>query len=172
MSLGQALSGFQIAGTIGSAEQEAQARRYQGDFQKLQNESNARIAEVQAEDALARGDENVQRFKEQINQLLGKQRAALAASGVELGSGSAFQIQEDTMRRADLDALQIKNNAAREAWGFRVQATNFQTAGSIAQTSAQFASGQILTAGYSKAFEQAAGAIGEAAKTAATGGVA
>jgi hypothetical protein len=80
---------------------------------------------MQAVDALRRGQyaEYVQRQKNSA--LVGRQRALLAGSGVAVGEGVAARIIEDTEAKGELDALMVRNNAAREAWGFETQAQQF-----------------------------------------------
>lgn len=101
----------------------------QGNAQKQQADaaaSNARInanfANQAANDATSRGayDSDLQRVKTAQN--IGTQRAAQAANGGEVNSGSNAQLQEDTASLGELDALTIANNAAREAYGYKVQA--------------------------------------------------
>lgn len=85
-------------------------------------EYNARVSEVQADDAIARGREEEQRHRKAVRGLIGSQRAALAASGVDVNAGNAVDIQADSAEMGELDALTIRTNAAREAWGFKVGA--------------------------------------------------
>jgi hypothetical protein len=84
---------------------------------------NAAALEGQATDAIARGKQTEGLFRKQLRGVIGSQRASFAAQGVEVSSGSAEQVQEDTAYQGELDALQIRTNAAREAWGFQVEAT-------------------------------------------------
>jgi hypothetical protein len=86
---------------------------------------NASVARMQAADALARGAEDERRFRENIDVMVGAQRAGFAAQNVDVGFGSAVDTQADAAYLGELDALQIRNNAAREAWGFNVQATDY-----------------------------------------------
>lgn len=53
--------------------------------------------------------------------LAAEQAAAYSDSGVEAGVGTAAQVQANTQMKAELDAQQAKNNAAREVWGFKQQ---------------------------------------------------
>ena len=62
-------------------------------------------------------------------QLIGRQRAVLAANGVDVNEGSAVDIQVDTAGIGKLDELTIRSNAAREALGYRYQAYNARVAG-------------------------------------------
>jgi hypothetical protein len=89
-------------------------------------EQNATIAEQQAADAIARGAQDVYRHRAGVRHLIGEQRATLGASGVDIGSGSALDVQLDAARLGELDELTIRNNAAREAYGFKVEAYNYR----------------------------------------------
>lgn len=94
---------------------------------------NALIAEAQGTDAIARGAQEEARFRAGVRGMVGTQRAGLAAGGVDVGFGSAVDVQADTVFMGELDALQIKTNAAREAWGYRVQAEDLRKRGEIAR---------------------------------------
>lgn len=89
------------------------------------DENNARITEVQAKDAEARGVQAADVSRSKTRQLAGTQRATMAANGVDLGVGSAVRIQNDTEYFGEVDSNTILDNAAREAWGYRAQGSNF-----------------------------------------------
>jgi len=89
-------------------------------------EQNASVAEAQAADAIARGAQDTYQHRAGVRRLIGAQRAAIGASGVDLGTGSALDVQMDAARLGELDELTIRNNAAREAWGFKVEAANYR----------------------------------------------
>lgn len=109
---------------------------------------NARIADWQADDALDRGRQAEGRHRIDVRRTIGAQRARLAASGVEINDGSALDVQADTARLGELDALTIRNNAAREAWGYRVQATDLRARGEIAKMEGTYAAvGTLLSTG-------------------------
>ncbi|WP_421707111.1 virion core protein, T7 gp14 family [Algihabitans sp.] len=128
--------GFMIASTaaaLGSAamqmqaqSQQAAAQRASLNYQRQVSENNARTSEALAEDARQRGRAQERAQRMQTRQLLGRQRAVLGATGLQADSGSALDILGDTAALGELDALQIRDNATREAWRFRVQASNDQ----------------------------------------------
>lgn len=89
-------------------------------------EWNAGIADLAGGDALARGGVMAGRVKMEGAILAGRQKAALASSGVDVQSGSAVDVQESSAGLNALDALTVQNNAAREAWGYKVQAAQFR----------------------------------------------
>lgn len=105
---------------------------------KAQADFNARIAEMQAADALARGAEEEGRFRQGVESLIGSQRAGFAGQNVDVGYGSPVDVQADAAFLGELDALTIRSNARREAWGYEVQAENFRRGGDVASSSAKF----------------------------------
>ncbi|WP_208539342.1 virion core protein, T7 gp14 family [Algihabitans albus] len=121
------------AATLGSAAMQMQAQSQQAaaqraalNYQRQVAENNASTSEALAEDARQRGRAQERAQRMQTQQLLGRQRAVLGATGLQADSGSALNILGDTAALGELDALQIRDNAAREAWQFRAQASNDQ----------------------------------------------
>ena len=100
-----------IAGINASAVQTV------GDF-------NARIDEMGAQSALAAGQQQVAAQTLKAGQVMGAQRASLAANGVDLGQGSAAEVQASTSIMKDIDSNTIQANAIRNAWGYRTQGMN------------------------------------------------
>lgn len=113
----------QAAGQIQQQKASAKAAKYQQGV--LAN--NALQAEYQAQDAIERGKELERQQRIKTEQFKGRQRAALAASGQEVGTGSALDLTADTALIGEQEALTIRNNAEREALGFRLRGQNYQT---------------------------------------------
>lgn len=86
---------------------------------------NATMAREAAADATARGNQEAGRTRIKASQLIGAQKTAYAASGVDSTVGTAADVQASTRMVSELDAKTIENNAAREAWGFRKQGSRF-----------------------------------------------
>lgn len=111
-------------GAIGAYDASKGAKAaYEAQAQVADN--NRQIATWQAEDAYLRGGKTATQVRLKNLQLQGDQRAALAANGVDLGVGSAAEIQADSDYFGKIDANQVVDNAAREAWGYRTTANNF-----------------------------------------------
>lgn len=143
--------GMQFAGAGFSA----MAQRSAGKAQQQLANYNAQVAEMQAADAIERGRESEGRHRTSVRGLVGTQRAALAASGVDVNDGSALDIQADTAAMGEMDALTIRLNAAREAWGYRTQATDYRARGEIAKNEGNMkAVGTILGAGATYAYNR------------------
>lgn len=111
-------------------------------------EMNAQLSETKANDATARGEKEASRVKLNTKQVIGRQRAALAAQGIDVESGTPLQAQEDAAAAGAQDVLTVRNNAWREAWGYRVEAQNARTQGIFGQQTAKMmASTSLLTGG-------------------------
>lgn len=147
MAIGTAVAiGLAIYGASTAIQATGQIKA--GNAAKRIGEFNARVAEAQAEDALERGALDEQRFRQGVRVLIGSQRVGFAGQNVDVGSGSAVDVQADAAFLGELDALTIRNNAAREAWGFRVQAENARMGGSAAAMASRWgAASTIVGAG-------------------------
>ncbi len=133
---------------VGESYANATAAKTYGEQKKREADINARLAELNADDAVRRGDKEAEAHKRRVKQLVGAQRAALAAQGIEIDADSALDVQEDTKLQGELDVQTIKNNAWREAWGYKVQANNYTSQGKFAQLAGKAeATSSILTGG-------------------------
>lgn len=104
---------------------EAEAAQQSAQANAAIYDQNARFAETQAQDAVQRGRLDVRKVRLGARQLIGAQRAALAANNVRIDSGSAAALQRDTTLMADADAFTILENARRDATGYRQQGANY-----------------------------------------------
>jgi hypothetical protein len=118
-----------IGGTLFSAYSSYQ----QGKYAEKVARNNAIAAEYQAQDAERRGQIEERQVRLRAAQLGGQQRSALAANGVQLGSGSALDVLSDTAMMGEADALTARHNAQMEAWGYRAQASNYRAEGAGAR---------------------------------------
>lgn len=124
--LGQVKAG-NAAKRAGEAQQRAAEKS--GDLADF----NAQVADLQAEDAIARGQDEEQRYRAKVRQTIGAQRVGFAASNIDVGYGSAVDVQADAAMLGELDALTIRGNAAREAWGFKMQSEDLRARGKLAR---------------------------------------
>lgn len=141
-------AGTSALASIGAAYEAAQSARAQADYQRRVAAINLRFGELAAQDVLRRGEREAQRVKLKTRALIGRQRVALAAQGISLESGAPLEIQEETAAQGAMDALTVRNNAWREAWGYQVQALNVQTGAAFTELSARAqARSSLLTGG-------------------------
>lgn len=118
-----------------------------GNAAKSLGDYNALTAETQARDALARGAEDEQKFRAGLRGLIGSQRAGFSGQGVDVGTGSAVDVQADAAFLGELDALTIRTNAAREAWGYRREADNYRRGGQQAQSASRWGAASTIVGG-------------------------
>lgn len=147
-----------IFSTIGNTYATAQAQgvaakweQFKYGQQQWAADQNRQFAELMSEDAIRRGDRAALEHRKKIRQLIGSQRAALAAQGIDVNSGSAMDTQMDTATLGAYDVETIKNNAWREAWGLKTQASQYATQAAMAGISgglAGFAGQQAQQATY------------------------
>ncbi len=114
---------------------------------------NSTIAELGAQSALSAGQQQIAAQTLKAGQLKGMQRAAMAANGIDLGTGSAAEVQvsDDIIKNLDTDTLRA--NAARTAWGYRAQ-------GMEAKLNAQLQALNTRTQAKAQAINMRTGAIG------------
>lgn len=134
-------------GTATSAYSQSQAIKSQANYTKNQLQFNAQVAELQSADAIKRGDKEASNKKKQVKQVIGSQRAALAAQGIEVNADTAALIQQDTNMLGAEDIKTIKNNAWREAWGYKVQASDLNAQANFSAVAGKFNSTQTLLTG-------------------------
>jgi hypothetical protein len=104
----------------------------QGQVNKQVAYNNARMAEYAAADAQRRGEEEAQAVRRKGDQVKGAQRARMAAAGLDLGVGTAAELQDQTDFFSETDQSTARFNASREAWSNREQAKQLRAQGSAA----------------------------------------
>lgn len=144
-------------GLVGSMMQ-AKGQTENADFQSGMMQQNAQFKLRTADETINAGNTSADWQRVRAKQAVGTQRSVQAANGIDVNSGSAAQLQDDTAMLGELDALTIQNNAAREAYGYRIQAKqDILNASQTVQNGKTAAMGSIL-GGLGSAFGSFAGA--------------
>lgn len=112
------LSTVATIASVGGTILGAYGQHQTGKAQERMANVRAQMQHEQAVDAISRGQQAEADHRRKVQAFKGKQRATLASNLVELDSGSASDIQADTAMLSELDALTIRNNAEREAYGY------------------------------------------------------
>ncbi|AUR82079.1 coil containing protein [Vibrio phage 1.021.C._10N.222.51.F9] len=125
----------------------------QSKYQAGVNEYNAAVAENEAQEVQNKSveEENLQRRR--TAELLSKQRAQLGAANVDLGSGSALQLQEDTIALGEADALRIRSN-------YDAQVESLQSQADLLTNQAAFSESAGKSAAFGSLLQGAAGVAG------------
>lgn len=132
--------------TLAAAAYGAFAADEQGDIAKAAGKRNETIANQAAEDALQRGAVAASRVRSAGARAIDKARAAMVAQGMDPEGAGLMDLLTGIGLNAETDALTETNNAARQAWGYRNQATASRFEGEAAGARAkQDMYGSILT---------------------------
>ena len=78
---------------------------------------------------------------------MGTTRASLGASGAVVDTGATASLLEDTAAIAELDTLQIRNNAAREAYGQELLSQGFGFESRVSSFAGSVGAGSTLLTG-------------------------
>ena len=124
-------------GFLGAAQYQAQGSI--GKFNQSVNERNARVLEGQADQIKQKAEFDVAQFNKKFNQIEGETKVALAKSGVEMGSGSAYNIELSNAFEAELQRQLIEYNANVAAANKIEQANFARISGQMARNEAKLA---------------------------------
>ena len=127
-----ALAGIGLS-ALGSYNQQKTQNAYLK-YQASMNRINARLANMSAESALRAGEKQQQQIMTQTAKLKGAQKTGYAASGIDLASRSVQNVLNETDYLGEVDKNQAAANALTNAWGYRLQATNFENNANIQQS--------------------------------------
>ncbi len=111
-------------------------------MQAILNGINAEAAKSTADSTMAAGQHEEQASMLRTAQLKSTQQADFAASGIDLGEGSAARVLTSTDVMGSIDANTIHANAVRAAWGYRTSGVNSNN-----QALFEAASGGSMSAG-------------------------
>lgn len=125
MAAGAIIQGVGAGFGLVNSYQEAEAQKRQSELMSKQQEFNKQYAEAQGKEAIARGEDEVFKVGRKAAQVSGSQKASFAAQGIDISSGSAQDLQRDTAAMSAEDIITIRNNAAREAFGYEAQAREY-----------------------------------------------
>jgi hypothetical protein len=141
-----ALAALQVVGGF----QQADITRKNGDLQNDIAEMNAKFADLDAFNARAQGQSNAARYDSTVNQTIAADKAAYAGAGVDVGYGTAKDIEADNKIAATNNVLQIKRQAENQAVGFQTQAINIRLGGHMTQLQSNLNAASEESAGIMK----------------------
>lgn len=134
-----------IVGTTAVAgAMSAYGQYQQGKIAAQVGRNNQIMAEYAAQDALRRGEEEAAQVRRQADQLKGSQRASMAARGLDLGVGTAAELQDQTDFFSLVDQGTARYNAKQDAWSARVQGANARAQGDAARAQGNLAAFSTL----------------------------
>lgn len=131
------------------AEAQANALRYQAQVA----ENNRQIGDQLADRATKAGEAQVSAQRLKTAAAIGGIKAHQGASGLDINSGSAVDIQSTAAEMGELDALTIRNNAAMQSYSYKLQGAGYGQTAALSMAGAQNAQ----TAGNLSQFTSLAG---------------
>lgn len=130
-----------------------------GQASKAAGKYSREVQRVNAANALRDGVAQISRIRSAGRQHTGRQLAAQAASGFQIGTGSAMEDLLESQVNIELDVLETRRQSEMRAMGYR------------AQGALDYAAGQnAAIAGYFGAAKAAADAVADYASAGAGGG--
>lgn len=122
---GAASAAVGVASAVTSGIAQSQALSYQAQVAAI----NAGISEQNATSEIAAGQNAEQIQKMKTGNMVSQTTVDVAAHGVDVGSDSAQNLVSAEKLAGSVDAMTIRYNAARAAYGYDVQAWQYKTEG-------------------------------------------
>jgi len=135
--MGQVAAATAFTAVMGAAQYKAQGKI--GKFNQSVANRNAAVLEGQAAQLESKKEFDIAQFQKNFRQIEGETRVALAMSGVELGSGSAYNIELSNAYEAKLQENLIEYNS-KVAQSNKMEEANFaRIRGTMARNNAKMA---------------------------------
>lgn len=123
---------MQMVGQQQQAKSQASQMRYQAQV----SENNAKIARQNAEWSAHASEQKVAEEGQKTRQTVGAIKAAQAASGVDVNTGSAVDVRSGAAETGQLNAITLRSNAARQAYGYLTDETGAKAQAELDRSSA------------------------------------
>ncbi|MEM6898462.1 MAG: hypothetical protein AAF583_01645 [Pseudomonadota bacterium] len=123
------------ASTIIGGKASARAAEYNAQVQQ----NNAIIARQKADQERRKGDVDVVRKQREVAQIVGDQKVAFGAGGIELSTGSPLELLVSTVEQGALDAEIIRFNAETRERDLRFEADNLDSQSELTRASGRSA---------------------------------
>lgn len=113
-------TGAQFLGSMAQGNAAAQSAKYNAQVQM----NNAEMAKRNATLASQEGAENAAIKQQETRAKVGAIKAAQAANGIDVNTGSAVDVRSSASELGMLDAISIRSNATRKAYGYQTDASD------------------------------------------------
>jgi hypothetical protein len=136
-------AGSSVLGLFGSgvsaygAEQQGQAQAKNAMYQAQVARNNAVIAKQNEQWEVASGEVKAGIEGMKTRAVVGGEKAAQGASGIDVNTGSSVKVRAATAELGALDAMTIRSNSARSAYGYEVKAVSDEAEAGLLTTEAQ-----------------------------------
>lgn len=123
--------------TAAGAIEQGQATANMANYQAVVASNNATIANQNANYAIQAGEAQAANTSQKGAAAMGKVKAAQAASGVDVNTGSAADVQQGERQTNQLDTETVLNNSELQAYGYRSAATSYTAQAGLEETEAE-----------------------------------
>lgn len=150
-----------VAGGVVSyegAQEAAKAQKNASLYQAQVAQNNASVANQNAQIATQAGAAQAEQQELKTRAAVGAIKASQGASGIDVNSGSALDTQKSQDVLGQLDALSIRSNAARQAYGYQNQAASYEGEAALDRSGASAATEAGNIAGTSSLLSAASSA--------------
>jgi len=132
---------------IVSTIQEVSAIKAQSSYAQTIARTNAALGKLKAAQAIQAGDVAAARREMVTKGQAGAFKATAGGSGIDVNRGSTAAIVSEIKTAGAIDALTIKNNAARAAWGHETQAMEDTFQGQMVRLTSRVKAQQSIATG-------------------------
>jgi hypothetical protein len=147
IGLGTSIAGGALSayGAVSEGNATAQAYNYRAQMSKINSQINLQNSDY----ALNVGETKARQYGMSAAQTMGKIKTTQAGSGLDVNSGTAKDVQNSQLLISQMDQDQIRKNAGKTAYDYRVQADNDLRQAGLDEMSARNAkkAGMIKAAG-------------------------
>lgn len=133
--------------SIFTAFMQSKAERTQSEIEANQLEFNAKLAEMNEEDARRRGKKEIRQLQQRTARTVGSQRAALAAQGLDPDADTGADVIEATRYFGAEDEETLRANIRKEAFGYKIQAEDLRGRSDTTRRLGKFKSRMTMISG-------------------------
>lgn len=141
------------------------------------SQQNAQLAQQNAVQASQAGEAQVAASQQKTRAQVGAIKAGEAASNVDVNSGSAVDVRSSAADLGELDAITVRSNAAKQAYGYETQNTSYEDQANLeaaqsenSSTAGEIGAGSTLIGGLGSASSNYARFMTQSSSMTAGGG--
>jgi len=155
---------------MSQGQSNAKSIRSQGRINSMMSEYKREQLEETKADILEQGDEEANERQKQLRQMLGSQKVAFAAQGIEVEGDLGATLEEDARRTTADDVKAIKNNAWKQAMGIEMDQEDLKLQDTFNKVQTEARAGDAFSKGVAGAVGSAANAYGIYSKSKSSSG--
>ena len=153
-NIGLGVSIGQAIGAAYSAYNTGRTLKYTLKKQAEVMKINQAKMQLNTEQALRSGESQIAALTIKAGALKAKQKTAMAANGIQVGSGSSAEVLATTDAMKKLDIRTAQENALAAAWGYQSKADNYATQARNLQSAANYQGATAVSSAIGSSLEK------------------